>query len=127
MIILKRWYNNDCTLGRMSIGGFRCFTLELPDFENKQNVSCIPEGVYNYFLRYSSRNGMVLELVGVQGRSFIQIHAGNFTRQIRGCILVGSAIKYIDSDSTPDVAVSKMTLGKLLDVAGNSGQITIGS
>ena len=125
MIILDRFYQSDCTLGRLSIDGFQCFTLELPDLSNQKNISCIPEGEYDYFFRVSSRNGNVLELNNVPDRTYIQIHSGNFTRQVKGCMLVGSSVKFIDSDSIPDVSNSRDTLSKLIDKAGISGIILI--
>ena len=127
MIILDRWYRQNCTLGLFTIDDFRCFSLELPDKDNQQDISCIPEGVYDYYLRNSSKNGLVLELKSVLGRDYIQIHSGNFTRQVQGCILVGDSIKYLDSDSIPDVSNSKNTLKKVLSLAGESGQIRIRS
>ena len=125
MIILDRFYQPDCTLGRLKINGFQCFTLELPDLNNEKNISCIPEGEYKYFLRENSKNGTVLELIATGPRTNIQIHAGNFTRQIKGCILVGDSVKFIDSDTIPDVSNSRNTLKKLLLEAGESGAITI--
>lgn len=125
MITLDRFYQPDCTLGRLSIDGFQCFTLELPDLSNQKNISCIPEGEYDYFFRVSSRNGNVLELNNVPDRTYIQIHSGNFTRQVKGCILVGDSVKFIDSDLIPDVSNSRNTLSKLIDKAGISGKILI--
>lgn len=125
-IIVNRWYTPDCTLGRFSIEDFHCFSLELPNLNNSPNISCIPEGLYDYFLRYSPGNkSQVLQLKGVSDRSYIQIHAGNYTSQILGCILVGDAIKYINSDNIPDVVNSKNTLNKVLELAGESGTIDI--
>ena len=125
MISIKRWYHSDCTIGRLSIAAFQCFTLELPDLDNQSNISCIPEGVYNYETYNSPKHGEVLLLLEVENRSYIEVHAGNFTRQIRGCILVGDSVKWIDSDSIPDVSNSKNTLKKLLKLAGDSGQIRV--
>jgi len=125
MINIKRWYHSDCTIGRLSIADFQCFTLELADLNNQSNRSCIPEGVYNYETYNSPKHGEVLLLLEVENRSYIEVHAGNFTRQIRGCILVGDSVKWIDSDSIPDVSNSKNTLKKLLKLAGDSGQIRV--
>lgn len=127
LIKLKRWYNPDCTIGRASIGKFQFFTLELLYAGNLENVSCIPEGIYEYFLRDSPSKGSVLELKEVRNRSFIQLHAGNYTSQILGCILVGDGIKWLNDDGIPDVTNSKRTLKKLLKYAGDSGFIEITS
>ena len=53
-------------------------------------------------------------LYDVPDRSYIQIHAGNYTRDVEGCILVGNSIKYLDEDSVLDVTNSLSTLRKLL-------------
>lgn len=124
-MIIKRWYNKDCTIGRLLIGNFQCFTLELPDLGNQEDISCIPAGKYDYYFRESPHNGPVLELRAVPDRRYIQIHSGNYTSQILGCILVGDGIKWINKDSIPDVTNSKSTLKKLLKHAGKSGILEI--
>jgi len=124
-MIIKRWYHEDCTIGRLSINDFQCFTLELRDLNNEQDISCIPRGKYDYYYRNSNHNGDVLELRAVPDRRYIQIHAGNYTSQIRGCILVGDGIKWINKDSIPDVTNSKSTLKKLLKHAGQAGILEI--
>jgi hypothetical protein len=125
MLNIKRWYHNDCTLGRLRVGGFQCFTLELPWLENQRGISCVPKGKYKAFKRQSPKNGSVIEFENVPDRSNIQIHSGNFTRQIEGCVLVGSSIAFLDSDTTPDVASSKVTLDKLLALLPDKFEVTI--
>ena len=126
-IILKTIKQPDCTLGVMTVEGsdFRCFTLELPDKGNASNVSCIPAGTYEYFKRTSGVNGEVIELRNVVGRSFIQVHRGNFTSDILGCILVGKTIADINSDGIPDVTSSGNTMKALLSILDDEGVITI--
>ena len=65
------------------------FTVELPWKNNKPYISCIPSGVYKAFRRASERNGNVIELNDVPGRTFIQIHIGNTADDLSGCIAVG--------------------------------------
>ena len=115
MIKIQRWYHDDVTLGRLHCGDFQCFTLELPWKGNQKSESCIREGVYQFKRRMSPKNGHVLELQDTAPRTHIQIHSGNFTYQIEGCLLVGDGIKWLDGDSIPDVTNSKKTLEKLLD------------
>ena len=126
-IILKTIKQPDCTLGVLTVEGsdFRCFTLELPDKGNASNVSCIPAGTYEYFKRVSNANGNVIELRNVVGRSFIQVHRGNFTSDILGCILVGKTIADINSDGIPDVTSSGNTMKALLSILDDEGTITI--
>lgn len=126
-ITIKRWYNGDCTIGRLSLSdsNFQCFTLELPDLDNQEDISCIPTGTYEYYFRNSPHNGDVLELRNVEDRSYIQIHSGNYANQILGCILVGDGIKWLNRDSIPDVTNSKNTLKKLLQNVGTNGTLKI--
>jgi len=115
-ITISSWKRDDCTLGVITCEGFKAFTLELPWKDNQSNISCIPEGTYVAKKYMSpSKKSVVLMLDDVPGRSYIQIHAGNYTRQIEGCILVGDSIKFLDADDTPDVTNSGAMLRKLLD------------
>lgn len=124
-ILLETWRQPDCTLGRLFAGEFHCFTLELPDLGNKQDISCIPEGEYKWVKHVSPNNGKCIWIQGVPNRANIQIHSGNFTRQILGCVLVGDSIKCLDGDTIPDVTNSKDTLAKLLYRLPKEGIIVI--
>ena len=125
MIRIESVHYPDCTLGRLYFEDFQCFTLELPWLNNKPNISCIPAGRYEYFKRTSSKNGEVLQLKGTEPRTYIQLHSGNYTRQIQGCILPGDSIKFLDNDSIPDVTNSKNTLNKILTLVPSQGIIQI--
>lgn len=125
MIDLYRWYNPDCTIGRMYIGEFQCFTLELPWLNNQQDISCIKPGEYQYKIYESPSKGTVLLLLDVENRTWVEVHSGNYTRQILGCILVGDSVKWLDADYIPDVTNSVRTLKKVLALAGQSGTIRI--
>lgn len=118
-LIVNRKYYSDCTVSRVSIENmdFQCFFLELPDFDNQKNISCIPEGEYLLELYNSpSRGCLVPQYVDVPNRTYIQIHAGNFTRQIKGCQLIGDGVKWIDCDGVPDVTNSESTFKKLMPI-----------
>ena len=125
MIKLDTWVNEDCTLGRLSYGEFKCFTLELPDRDNQQDISCIPAGRYRVTRYKSPSKGNVLLLHNVVNRTYIEIHAGNYTREILGCILVGEGISYLDGDTTPDVSSSRKTLNALLAAVPDTTEIVI--
>ena len=123
---INRIHQRDCTIGILNYGvSARAFTLELPYLDNKQSVSCIPAGYYVAKYRKSPSNGDVIELKNVPGRSYIQIHSGNYTSQIEGCILVGDSIVDINKDGILDVANSRETLSRLLEWAGYSEFILI--
>lgn len=114
MIVVQRIHLNDVTLGVMSHGGFRCFTLELPSRDNMSNVSCIPAGTYDCEITESPSQGTCLAIKDVPNRTHVLIHAGNYTRDIRGCCLVGETISDIDNDGIPDVTNSRSTLAALM-------------
>ncbi|WP_228851450.1 DUF5675 family protein [Aegicerativicinus sediminis] len=68
-------------------GNFICFTIELPWEGNRKNISCVPEGRYELFPRFSSKFGNHLLVRDVPGRNFILLHAANNAKQdLRGCI-----------------------------------------
>ena len=125
MIEIDARHWRDCTLGRLRFQGFRCFTLELPWRDNARNISCIPPGTYWIRKFISPRFGMVFLFEDVPNRSAIEIHAGNYTRDIEGCILVGKSITHLDGDQTPDVTSSRDTLAALLNAVPERTQAVI--
>ncbi len=125
VIKINSWMNDDCTLGRLTYGDFHCFTLELPWLGDKKNTSCIPIGTYQAIKYDSPKHGEVILLLDTGHREMIEVHAGNYTSQILGCILVGDSIKYLNSDSIPDVTNSKATLKRLMDKLPESFKIQI--
>ena len=123
---IKRWYHDDCTIGRLSYGDFQCWTLELPLLNNASNVSCIyPAGGYKGQKHFSPNNGDCIAINNVMDRTNIQIHSANFLRQLRGCIAVGDSIKPSDRDGLPYVTNSKSTLRALLAILPESFNIEI--
>jgi hypothetical protein len=87
------------TLGILSIKGvFVCFTLELPWLENKEKVSCIPEGMYmcKQVKDRTTDGGTFIprtyQVVGVLNRTGILFHIGNSLKNTSGCILVGKGV-----------------------------------
>ena len=59
--------------------------------------------------------GECIEIMEVPGRTHIRIHKGNFTSQIKGCVLVGEALKDINGDLIPDVESSTSAFKKLME------------
>ena len=119
------------TLGRLfvldseDLSEFECDTLELPWKRNRQNVSCIPTGKYLVKKRQSEKFGRHFHVTNVEDRAYILIHAGNYYTDIRGCILVGSDLKYINGDKELDVTSSKNTLSKLLELCPEEFELEI--
>ena len=111
---IHRIYQNDCTVGVLNVGGYRCFTLELPNNNNQRNISCIPPGEYLCKKILSPSLGHCIEIQDVPNRTFIRIHKGNYTSQIQGCVLVGEALKDINDDFVIDVVNSKTAFDNLM-------------
>lgn len=126
-LTISRVPQSDCTVGVLNSphGHFRCFSLELPYRSNQPNISCIPPGTYSAHKRTSSKNGAVIELENVVGRTYIQIHGGNYTSDVAGCILVGKTLADINGDGIPDVTSSRDTLDALLALLPDKMIITI--
>lgn len=121
--ILERFeYDDLYTLGTLRFEGLEFCTLELPWKDNERMVSCIPEGFYLVDIHVSKKLGTVLHILGVNGRSWIYIHSGNYTRQIHGCILVGSSHADIDKDGIMDVTSSRVSMDKLLEEFNKTGE-----
>lgn len=86
--MLHRAYFEEGTNGALfNSGKFLCHTVELPWNDNKRNISCIPEGVYEVEPRFSKRFKHHLILRAVKGRSFILFHPANDAlKELLGCI-----------------------------------------
>jgi Family of unknown function (DUF5675) len=76
--------------GRKSIPHF-AYTLELPWKGNRANVSCIPPGRYPAKVR-TDKNKWRLELMKTGPREHVEIHIGNSTKDVIGCILIGKTM-----------------------------------
>lgn len=111
---ITRTYHDNCVTGELTYHSFTCKTLELPNLNNQENISCIPEGIYACKKITSQSLGKCIEIEGVDNRTYVRIHAGNFTSQILGCVLVGEKHLDFNNDGITDVTNSKATLKKLL-------------
>jgi|TARA_R110002020_G_scaffold147185_2_gene322334 hypothetical protein len=126
-LTIKRVHKrDDCTLSVVIAGDFMCKMLELPDKGNKKNISCIPEGVYQAKKRISPGKGYeVIEYINVPNRTYIQMHYGNYTRQLLGCQLPGVEFKDLDGDGIPDITSTEDTLKEILAIMPNIFTIEI--
>jgi len=78
------------TFGALTIDNVpQCVTLEPYWRNNEYENSCVPTGIYNLEWFDSPKYGMTLQLIDVQGRTFILFHWGNRVKNTEGCILVG--------------------------------------
>ena len=93
---LERYeYADDATFGTLYVpdvsGNVIEFaTVELPWLENVRRISCIPEGSYLCQDYSSKRFPNVWEILEVDGRDYILIHAGNSANDVLGCVAVAS-------------------------------------
>jgi hypothetical protein len=101
------------------------YSLELPYLDNKENISCIKPGTYEYYVGYSlHHNRKVIWLRGVEGRTNIQIHPLNYTKDSIGCIGVGLTQGY-HKDNGPAIWDSGKALDRLLMIVPEWGYIKI--
>lgn len=129
MLITRRESSDFGTFGVLTLGGFRCFTLEPPDRSNAPEASCIPAGEYEVEPWSSASYLQALRLAHVPGRTGILIHQGNWAgdrekgmrSNSRGCILVGSkrALVY----EQPGIIESAFTLSRLCSLV--KGRISL--
>jgi hypothetical protein len=67
-----------------------CNGLELPWRGNNNQISSIPAGLYEGFVRTDGPRGWRIELLGTDPRSNIQLHVGNTPENSIGCVLLGT-------------------------------------
>lgn len=92
--IERKLTSDNCIQGYLSVNDSAiCYTMELPYRGNLNYLSSIPKGKYEAFIRTDKAIGWRIELVGVPKRDSIQIHLGNYTSDITGCILVGKVVR----------------------------------
>lgn len=90
---------------------FSALSLERGWVDNKQNISCVPSGVYDIEYEYSNRFDRHLwELKGVKNRSECKFHSANYWHQLNGCISLGLTYKDINKDGYRDVTNSTNTM-----------------
>lgn len=126
-ILFRQRSTDQGTEGIFSIPevGFSCYSIELPWRENKQNVSCIPQGEYDAKVIKSQKFGEVYLVLEVPDRGGILKHSGNFAGDTkkglkthsRGCILLGKFRGKIKGQAA--VLYSKPTMYKMMKLTAN--------
>lgn len=107
-IVTEKWI-----MGEFNCVGdqdFKLATLENPWLNNEPYISCIPNGNYCCKRVDSPRFGNTFEITGVDGRSHILFHWGNYEKDTLGCILLGMT-------QVPDlnmISKSRMGFGKFI-------------
>lgn len=93
LVIDRKHSYSEGIIGELHVdGAFLCYTLELPWRWNEKNKSCIPLGEYRAHLRFDHTDKWRIELLNVPGnRQNVQIHIGNYPKDIEGCVVVGTS------------------------------------
>ena len=95
-------------------------TLEDPDKDNQQGVSCISEGAYqckktvNRRLKSGKLIPLTLEVLDVPHRSGILFHGGNTQDDTRGCILLGMGLSLNNSRAITNSTSAMMVFREIL-------------
>lgn len=116
-LLLKRVVETeDATYGVLFLGLKPSFvTLELPDRENKRNISRIPAGTYRITKYSGTKFPDSFWVHDVPNRSSILIHVGNYPSDTQGCILVGSKFGVAKNKaSIQDSKYAMLVLNRLL-------------
>ena len=124
IVLTRTAHSITSTLGTLEIfendkSIFTCKTLELPWLNNAPRKSCIPTGTYYVHRNNIPKFGKHLYFTSVPERNGILVHAGNYTSQILGCILVGSSFADLNHDNTMDIINSRITIDKIYDLLPN--------
>lgn len=120
----------DRTLGILTVTdsnnkAFSFATLELPYNNNERNISCIKSGKYKISKRYSQKYGWHWLISNVPNRDLILIHVGNYPRDTKGCILIGTGFEDIDNDSKLEVVKSRQALKDFNELLKNEDNLEI--
>lgn len=93
MIKLERLaYLPNCTIGRLLYGAHSLATIEKQWSDNKPFISCIPQGIYTCKPYSSAKYSNTYEITNVPDRTSILFHAGNWARDVQGCIALGTEL-----------------------------------
>jgi len=112
--IYRIYTDSKTTLGLLKYKDLSLFTLELPWLDNKQNISCIPKGIYNITIHDSLKFKKCIKIWDVPNRTDILMHVGNSHRNSTGCILVGDSCNW-QSCKKYKIINSKIALNRLIN------------
>jgi hypothetical protein len=150
LTLVRFAYLPDCTLGWMIAEPYRFATIERPWLPNPNGPggtlkkSCVPEGTYvvrpHDGTDFQGVYALTNETLGVfyqttppecgppnarlWGRTAILIHAGNFVRDVIGCIALGS--RHVRPNGERAVVESGVALGRLRTLLGRAERHELG-
>lgn len=113
--IIRTGSEGNATFGKLFVNGQQ-IGVTLENYSKKIHAGTYPAEFYN-----SPQFGRVILLKNVVGRTYIEIHAGNYATDTKGCILVGSR------KVKQEIWNSKSTLSRLIGLLENSQsfQVTV--
>jgi hypothetical protein len=122
--IIRVEQGDDGILGVLKLEG-RCFcvTLELPWYDNQNDISAIPNSTYTCYRFQSPKHGEVWVLMDVPNRTHVQIHAGNTTKDTLGCILVAQYFGKLQGNRT--IQNSGKTFEQFMDVTRQANRLEL--
>lgn len=100
--------NKSCTVGNWYHGDeLICHTMEKPWLQNKNDISCVPAGLYDLLPRVSPKQGktyylsnpklnVTLDTPGT--RTYIQLDVANKQSELLGCIALGESFDVWSSE-----------------------------
>lgn len=92
--LFRKTYTDKSTIGEIVVdGNHQCWSLE-PTCRKQAGVPiAIPTGRYKIEMLWSTKFKMdTPHIQEVPGRTFIEIHPGNFPNDTLGCILLGNTV-----------------------------------
>jgi len=129
--VLFRYHEDDQGTDGLLVApnGYSVLILELPDRNNKTNMSRIPPGEYVAKWHRSPRFGLVYWLQNVEGRSAILAHAGNlagdttkgYKTHSYGCLMFGSYKGTLNNQRA--VLASRPAMNKYHDATGRKDHL----
>lgn len=135
--LLRYQHRRDCTLGILVCGDFRCHTIERPWIPvdghpgGKPFESCIGEGTYTLEPFTRPNGDEVYQIINTElavyeqeadmgeegGRYLVLIHAGNWAKDVVGCVAPGLGCA-IDNSNNNMVTSSKSAMRKIMAELG---------
>lgn len=123
IILTREIISNKAILGTLSIEGEEIAkTLENPDLQNQNNISCIPYGEYDC-IKDNTGKFQWWKILNVPGRIAVEIHQGNRERDTAGCIIVGKEWGFYKGELA--VLNSVKTLEKIQPILGEKFKLII--
>lgn len=91
LVINRKFQHDNCVMGVLTVQEeIIAYTIEMPWPDDNNDSTCIAPGTYSGTIHYEKANSWMIELDSVPGRTGVQIHMGDYGRDVPGCILVGA-------------------------------------